>query len=181
MPKQPDRFGRRELLTAAGAGVLATIFPLAASAGDAATPFLGTFTFSGGDKERQAWEKAIDDVVSGMNAVVRGIARDKLKKSNPIATTLAFAADAKNLTVAFDSRTYTAPLDGAPVRITSILGDDMIMAFKIAGSDLDQRFTGSDDGRTNQFHVDGKTCVMRVRVFSSKLPKDLVYALSYSK
>jgi len=174
--------GRRGLLTAAGIGVIASVLPLEAMADDELAPFLGTFKFSGGEKEQKALDKAIDGVVSQMNLLVRGMARDKLKQANPIATNISFASDANILTVTFDSRTYTAPLDGTPVKIKSILGDDMMLSYKVmCPGEIQQLFSGDDKGRANHARVDGTTCTVDVRVYSSKLPHDLVYSLTYSK
>ena len=182
-PKEPrSKLGRRELLTVAGAGAIATIVPIrAAHAQDEIAPFLGTFNFSGGDKERAGLTKAIDDLVSEMNFIARGIARDKLKKANPIPSMIGFASDPKILTVTFDSRTYTAPLDGSPVKVKGILGDDMALAYKIGPSRIDQLFIGDEKGRTNTLHLDGTTCTMNVRIYASKLPRDLLYTLTFTK
>ncbi len=181
--KQPSRpLTRRDLLVVGGASVLSIALPRVAHA-DACEvkSFLGTYEFAGGDSERRDLDQAIDSVVSSMNFLVRGIARSKLKKANPVIQTISIAQDATTMTVTLDDRVYRAPLDGSKVGVKSILGDDMSMAYLIAPMMLSQLFTGDEKGRTNQFSATEAGCTMLVRVFASRLPKDLNYALSYRR
>ena len=86
--------------------------PVSGPAGaEAVKPYLGSFHWVGGDKEREARDKAIDDVVSGMNLLARDVARSKLKSANPIPKRLILTADARSLTVDNGLRAYTGPLD----------------------------------------------------------------------
>ena len=143
--------------------------------------FLGSFRHAGGQKEREARDKAIEDVVADMSFIARGIARDKLKQSNPIAKKLAFVSDRKDLTVTMDTRSYTGPLDGSPVKVKTILGDEMDMRLKCRSGALDQSFSAEDKSRLNAFRFDGDKLVLSVRVHASALPKDLVYKLTYER
>jgi hypothetical protein len=180
---ETSELGRRVFLLTTGAGVAVYVTsPGQALAGqEAIKPFLGSYRHAGGDKEREDRDKAIDDVVAGMNVFARGIARDRLKASNPIAAKLEMSADAKALTIAMDTRSYTAPLDGSWVKVKAITGDEMDMRFKIADSILDQIFSGDERGRVNAFRPSSGKLVMNVRVHASKLPKDLVYKLTYER
>lgn len=173
---------RRKLIELAGAAATLALLPREAFAEESpVSAFLGTFKHTGGEKEREARDKAIEDVVADMSFISRGIARDKLKQSNPIVQSLGFAADAKNLTVAMDARSYKGPLDGSRVKVKTILGDEMDMHFKIKRAALDQVFSGDEKGRVNAFRFDTKKLVFHVRVHASALPKDLVYKLTYEK
>mgnify|MGYP000922475151 CR=1 FL=1 len=163
-----------------GAGLFTLSAPSRAGE-DPVTAFLGAYQYAGGDKERKLRDKAIDDVVAGMNVIIRGIARDKLKAANPIADVLAFAATATNLTVKMDARSHTGPRDGGRVKVKGITGDELEMRYAIRPLRIDQIFTGEDKGRTNAFSLAESTVAMRVRVHSTQLPKDLVYTLTYTK
>ena len=143
--------------------------------------FLGAFRWVGGDAERDARDNAIEAVVSEMSFLARGIARDKLKETNPIAAKLSFEATEKALTAAMDSRSYTAPLDGTHVMVKGITGDDMKMCFKIRQGSIDQQFSSEDKGRDNGFRCADNKVVMHVRVHAEKLPKDLIYKLTYER
>jgi hypothetical protein len=171
---------RRRLLAALGLGGLAWTAPRALFADEPAVKaFLGRYRHAGGDKELKARDQAIDDVVESMNFLARGIARDKLKETNPIAASLGIAADAKDLTITLDTRTYTGPLNGGTVKVKSITGDLMDMHYAVSKAEITQVFSGDDRGRVNRYRLDSGKLTMHVRVHSSRLPKALVYSLTY--
>jgi hypothetical protein len=183
---EPPRvaIARRRFLRTLGACAAAAILlpkEVFASAADTVKAFLGSFNHAGGDKERAARDKAIEDVVDDMSIFARGIARDKLKEANPIASTLKFAESGGSLTVTLGKRTYTAPLDGRSVKVKAINGDDMDMKYKVGENRIEQIFSGDEKGRINTFKLDGDTVTMHVRIHAEALPKDLVYKLTYAR
>jgi hypothetical protein len=159
--------------------------PLGSSADAASEPdhaaFLGTFNHTGGQADVEARDRAIEEVVKGMSVFARGIARDRLKAANPIAQKMVFTATDKTLTIAMDERAYTAPLDGSKVKVKGITGDELDLHLVVAPGSLKQVFSAEDKGRVNSFSFSGSKLVMHVRVHSEKLPKDLVYQLSYGR
>lgn len=173
---------RRTVIELAGLAATLALVPRELFAEEpAVNAFLGNFKHVGGNKEREARDRAIEDVVADMSFISRGIARDKLKQSNPVAQKLTLASDPKHLTVTMDGRSYKGPLDGSRVKVKTILGDEMDMHFKIKKAALDQVFSGEDKGRVNAFRFDGAKLIFNVRVHASALPKDLVYKLTYEK
>jgi hypothetical protein len=173
---------RRGVLIATGAASLSTLLPRELLAADGAEkPFVGTYKHAGGDKEREARDQAIEDVVSGMNIVSRTIARDRLKSANVIAAAITIASDGTSLTISLDSRTYTAPLSGSSVKVTGITGDKLDLSYAVSTGKIDQKFSGDGKGRVNSFTKSGEQLVMNVRVYSNQLPKDLKYKLTYKK
>ena len=170
------------MIQLAGAATATLVAPSIAFAdGEHHRAFLGAFHWVGGDAERDARDKAIESVVAEMSFLARGIARDQLKETNPIASKLSFGATEKALTAAMDSRSYTAPLDGSHVKVKGITGDEMKMCFKIRQGAIDQQFSSDDKGRDNGFRYADNKVVMHVRVRAEKLPKDLVYKLTYER
>ena len=166
----------------AGTASIWVLVPRGLEAAEAAEKaFLGTYDHSGGDKEREARDKAIDDVVSGMNIVSRTIARERLISANVIAATVKISSDTTSLTIALDSRVYTAPLSGTSVKVTGITGDKLDLSYVISEGKIEQRFTGDGRGRTNTFTKSGDQLTMSVRVYATQLPKDLRYKLTYKK
>ena len=149
---------------------------------DAADRFVGSYRFAGGDKERAARDAAIDAVVEEMNFLVRGIARKRLKESNPIAARVSISQKDGKLTIRFDDRTYTAPINGGSVDVVGITGAEMKLRHRVSNGRIEQIFEGEDGGRTNQLELDGDgRLTIRVRVFSERLPKDLRYKLTYAR
>ncbi len=154
----------------------------AASAADDISAYVGAFRHSGGDKERLARDKAIDDVVSGMSFVVRGIARGRLTSANPIAVDVTCSTHDKSLTMTMDQRSFTAPIDGSTATVKSVTGDDIDMHYAITKNSLIQVFDRDGRGRVNTFTLDGtKGLAMAVRVYAKQLPKDLNYRLTYER
>lgn len=179
---QAASLSRRRILAATGAASLSALVPGEALAADGAEKaFLGSYKHSGGDKERELRDKAIEDVVSGMNILSRTIAREKLKSANAIAAAVSFASDGTSLTVTLDTRVYTAPLSGGSVKVTGITGDKLDLSYAISTGKIDQRFSAEGRGRVNGFTRSGDQLVMNVRVHATQLPKDLRYKLTYKK
>ncbi|MBK8257695.1 MAG: hypothetical protein IPK82_34130 [Polyangiaceae bacterium] len=175
------RHTRRAWLLGSGAVSAWILFPELVLAAGEEKPFVGTYKHSGGDKEREARDTAIDDVVSSMNIVSRTIAREKLKSANVIAAVVVFASDDTSLTVSLDQRVYTAPLSGSSVKVTGITGDKLDLSYAVTSGKIEQRFSAQGKGRTNTFTKSGDVLTMNVRVFSDQLPKELKYKLTYKK
>ncbi len=127
-------------------------------------------------------DKAIDAACSELSPLIRGIAREQLLSANAIASSIAFSADKKNVTVSADARNYRAPLDGSKVRVRVPTGDEMDLRYAVKTGRVDQLFEGDDRGRTNRYTLgDDDVLVMGVRVFASQLPKDVLYKLTYRR
>lgn len=176
------RLSRRDALRATGAAALVTLFPRELLAGpvEACQAFLGSFVHAGGAKEREALDSAIEEVVAGMNILVRPIARDRLKGSNVIAQAGQISCDGKALTVVVDKRSYTAPVDGRSVKVV-VSGDELDLKYRVSDGSIEQTFSAEDSGRVNTLSLHDRDLVMRVRVYSNQLPKDLKYKLTYRR
>lgn len=173
---------RRQVLVATGAASLCTLLPWHRAAAEGAEkPFVGSYKYSGGDKEKEARDAAIDDVVSSMNIVSRTIARERLKSANAIAQAVVIASDGTNLTISLDTRVYKAPLAGTSVKVTGITGDQLDLTYSVSTGKIEQRFSAEGKGRVNGFTRSGEQLTMSVRVHATQLPKDLKYKLTYKK
>jgi hypothetical protein len=166
----------------APAADLVEIVPAAkTSTVDAVKAFIGNYKFVGGPQERAALARAIDALVDKMSIFARGIARDKLTETNPIAATISFAADTRVLTTRFEKRAFTAPLDGRPAQVTAISGDTMEMRYRISDDEIRQWIAGDEKGQVNTFRLKEQRVVQHVRVYASQLPADLIYKLTYER
>lgn len=173
---------RRGLLHATGAASLSMLLPGELLAADGAEKaYHGTYKYAGGDKEREARDAAIEDAISGLNILIRPIARDRMKAAMAINSAITITSDATNLTISLDSLAYAAPLAGGSVKVTGITGDKLNLSYSISSSKIDQKFSGDQGGRVNTFTKSGDQLVMNVRVHSDKLPKDVKYKLTYKK
>jgi hypothetical protein len=112
---------------------------------EVAASFVGSYVFVGGAGQRTAREAAIDDVVSGMNILVRGIARKKLGNSTPIATRLEVSVTGSQISVAFDGLAHVAELDGETARVVGTQGDELDYHVEFLGV---RRSSGASDSAT---------------------------------
>jgi hypothetical protein len=149
---------------------------------DVVDRFAGTYRFVGGERERKAWEEAIEDVVVEMNLIVRGMARKRIRETNRIADEIAVERRDNQLSLRLDDHNYTAPIDGPSHGKVSGGGDGVKILHNVEHGQIQQTFLGEDGGRVNTFSMgkDGRMRV-RVRVFSDRLPRDLRYQLTYEK
>jgi hypothetical protein len=146
-----------------------------------AKAFEGSFRLVSAETDKAARDAAIDDLVSSMNMLSRGIARGRLVDGNPIAEEISIGAVGNKLKVSMDEREYAAPMDGQPAKVKGVTGDELDMHFTI-GSELVQTFAGNGRGKVYSYRLDGKdTLKIKVTVSSDQLPKDLVYELTYKR
>lgn len=156
--------------------------PDAASTQDDADAWAAQYRFVGGTAERDALAGAIDDVVSEMNILAREIARGRLSDSNPIPKKITIGRNGEVLAIAFDDRSYEAPLDGSKTRVQGITGDMLRYHVVVAEKRLDQVFDGDQGGRHNTMRRRGDTgMAMQVKVTSERLPKALEYKLTFRR
>jgi hypothetical protein len=179
LPEGGVRLHRRHFVALAVLGGLGAL-GLPARAASMRARLVGRYVYVGGERERAARDKAIDDVVADMNIIVRSIARSRLKAANPIPRKVAIAISDRTITVTLDSRVYQAPADGSPVKVKGITGDELELRYHLDERELRQEFTGDSGGRNNRFRPMGDDRVrIKVRVHSDQLPKPLVYQLTY--
>jgi hypothetical protein len=121
-------------------------------------------------------------VVADMNFLARGTARDRLREANPVPKRIAITRTTGTLTVAFDERTYDAPLDGSKTRVTGITGDELEYHVTVDDTRLRQHFAGPRGGRRNTMRHRGEDrMVLNVKVTSDSLPKPLEYVLTFKR
>ena len=144
-------------------------------------PLVGDYLLTGRTDVTKQRDESIDVVVGQMNALVRGIARSRLREGNPIPTRLSIQQAESRMTVNFDGAPQTAVVDGDPITTKSRSGDPLKMTFQQRGTTLVQRFVGKNGGRENIFRAHGDRLTVDVRVFSRRLPEDVVFQLKFER
>lgn len=121
---------------------------------------------------------AINAVVKKMNALTRGIARRRLRATNPAYEhiTLAFTSDAARVTAG--GATVTLPASGAPVKWNRN-GETLTVTGHRNGNTFVETFVAKDGRRTNTFTATSDGLVLQVNVTSPRLPSPLTYRLVY--
>ena len=162
--------------------VAAPLLFAASGAVAADQPLAGTWTLDRAASDDVA--KAIDAAVAPMNFAVRGIARGRLVKTNPVYQSVTIAFPADKASVSYDGKPAAAsPASGSTVKWKRDDGQTYDLSSRLAASGvLTQTFTAPDGVRKNLFSVgaDGRM-TMAVTVTSSKLPKPLTYKLAFRK
>jgi hypothetical protein len=143
----------------------------------------GRYRFAGGQPEIDALEAAVDDVVGEMNILVRGIARRRLREVSKIPHRIAISLRGRMLTVTAAGALYAAPLDRSPVKVRGPSGDQVWLRHRDLGNGQLMQHFASDDGiRVNICRpLAGNRMRIHVTIHSDELPKDLSYAMTFSR
>jgi hypothetical protein len=128
---------------------------------------------------------AINQTVSPMNFLIRGIARGRLTKVNPLPHRVRVRLATDSVSVAFDGGDpVVTPADGAVVPWFNALAKETDQAHVlVAGDTLRQTIAASDGDRENvlTFADSGARLHIRVTVSSHRLPKPLMYDLFFRR
>ena len=145
-----------------------------------ARPFLGTYKFIGGSQEIDNVDKAINDSISSMIPLVRGIVRSRLVAANGIPKVLVFLADTRWFEVKVDGTRYVSHYDGTPYKVLTTTGDVMDLHYKF-GDTIEQTFSDEAKERINTFELKDTRMLMHVRIHADVLPKDINYDLTFER
>ncbi len=148
-------------------------------------PAAGSYTYTLAPDSSDDIKAAINTTVSPMNFIIRGIARGRLTKVNPLPHALRLRLAADTVSVAFDNGDpVVTPSDGAVVPWYNALANETDKAHvAIAADTLRQTISASDGDRENaiSFGDGGARLHLRVTVTSHRLPKPLVYQLAFRR
>jgi hypothetical protein len=151
----------------------------------AGIPAAGSYTYTLAPDSSDDIKAAINTTVSPMNFIIRGIARGRLTKVNPLPHTVRLRLVADTVSVAFDNGDpVVTPSDGAVVPWYNALAKETDKAHvEIAADTLRQTISASDGDRENaiSFGDGGARLHLRVTVTSHRLPKPLVYQLLFRR
>jgi hypothetical protein len=144
--------------------------------------FVGQYAFAGGDDERTTLRNAIEDLVGMLNALVRGVARDKLTETNPVFEKVSIERKGAELVLKFGTLTNACKLDGSVTEVPGIDGSTLTCRLSMQGDALVQQLSGSRGGRVNTFSI-GKSgrLAMKTRIHSKMMPADLRYTLTFKR
>jgi hypothetical protein len=159
--------------------------PAASEAGTAAPKIAGRYQYVGGERERQALDSAIDDVVKEMMFLARPIARRRLRDSNQPSNELYLEVSATQITIVRPGRpTVAARRDGAAVVWTSPEGDEFTVRHRLgADGSLIQEFVGDGNRSLNIFKLasDGSQLSVQTTISADRLPKVLRFQMTYRR
>ena len=127
---------------------------------------------------------AINVTVADMNFIKRPIARHTLTNLNPAYRKVMIAISDKEVLVKLDEREpIHMPPGGKAAPWTREDGDKFMVAAQVTKDQLVQTFKNDEGERTNVFKLspDGRSLTLTATVKSPKLPRPLVYSISFGR
>ena len=150
-----------------------------------AIPAAGAYAYTLMPDSSSDIKAAINETVSPMNFLIRGIARGRLTKVNPLPHRVRVRLATDTVSVAFDDGDpVVTPADGAVVPWFNALAKETDQAHVlVAGDTLRQTIAAPDGDRENAltFADSGARLRIRVTVSSHRLPKPLMYDLLFRR
>ncbi len=144
----------------------------------------GLYHHVGGESDVVARDEAIADATQEMGSWIRDMARTRLTRLNPIPEKLAIAETTEGVKIDGGRGLIpAAPLGGPPVEFMAPNGEDTLhVSYAMRGNKLVQTVQGPRGG-TRRVHSrkPGGKLVVRVIVFSERLPEPVVYRLHYAR
>lgn len=146
--------------------------------------FVGSWQQVSGEEDQAAAIEAVSAVTAEMNGLIRGVAQSRLEESVKIDATLEIAEAEGILTITRSGRTtpFMAPADGKVFDTVNEEGDEAKGSLKIDGDAIVTRVETEQGGgeRTYRVVADGQLEIS-TRIFSPRLPGDVVYVAHYSR
>lgn len=147
------------------------------------TRLVGQWKHIGGDEQATAIA-AVTSVTSEMNGLIRGMAQTRLEGAVKIDANLTFAEDQGIVTITRSDRSdpFVAPADGQAFDTVDDHGDDARGSLRVEGEALMTLVKTDKGGGERSYRVDeGGELEIVTRIFSPRLPSDVVYTCNYSR
>lgn len=143
----------------------------------------GDYRYVGGSEQRRDIARAIESVTEEMSLLVRGIASDRLKKTNDAPKAISIREEGEDIVVQIDERTYRGRPNGPAIEVPNVEGGTSKMRLEFRDGKLYQHFAAKEGQRTNVFapYPNGKRLNLWVTVRSPRLPKPVKYHLTYAQ
>ncbi|KPK16155.1 MAG: hypothetical protein AMJ62_06585 [Myxococcales bacterium SG8_38] len=148
--------------------------------------YIGTYRYVGGDQDIEALDAAIEEVVSQMNFLIRGIARRRLRAPNLPSKRVIVSVEEGQIQIDRPGQPeVSAPADGKPITWRHPEDGDV---FEVrhgvdAQGALYQRFAGERSVSRNRFVLgdDGESLTIHTVITADRLPAPLRFKMSYQR
>ena len=148
--------------------------------------YLGTYRYVGGEKDIQALDKAIEQVVSQMNFLIRGIARRRLREPNLPSKEVSISLDEAQIRIERPGQPeVSAPASGKAITWRNPEEGDVFQVQHGIDErgELYQRFAGERSVSVNRFVLsdDGNALTIHTLIEADRLPAPLRFEMSYRR
>jgi hypothetical protein len=142
----------------------------------------GTFAYVGGSRERSALEGAIAQVTRSMGPLARRIARSRLEEKTRPDPKIVIRVDERQIGIAA-KLLWSTPPDGRARLLRDSEGDTYRVAQRVVGHRIFQEIRDEDLVIRNVFALseDGSSLAIRVSLSHERLPRPLMYELTYRR
>ncbi len=142
--------------------------------------FTGTWRHLRGEAEQARRNEAIDRATKDMGFVVRGRAREAIRKATAPAPELTISDQGDRVTVVMGGRRVTLTTDGSPTTMSGPRGAGIVSARRQPGQ-LILTVRGKSGTQTTSYHLadGGRRLILDVRMTSQTLTKPLAYQVTY--
>ena len=128
--------------------------------------------------------EVIEDAVGKLNFLTRDIARERLKKLNPVYRQVAISSSPTEISVVVDNQpALRTPAKGGPVAWVGPDGGKVDVSMQLLDRRLAQTFTSTEGRRVNDYTLspDGRTLTMKVTETSPRLSQSITYKQVYRR
>lgn len=140
----------------------------------------GTWYHQGDANEKARRYDAIDRVTEGLNILIRGRARQKLRAETTPTQAITLTDKGNRVTIDMRGRRVTLTTDGKPIRVNSDRGSATIRALRQKGH-LVVIVRGKNGAQTTVYRLsdDGIRLTLDISITGKKLGKSLRYQATY--
>jgi hypothetical protein len=172
---------RRRAFVLATVGVCGLWPALARASG---SRVFGKYRYAGGQKQRERFERDVEDVVSQLNLLIRSIARKKISESQAPAGHVEIEHAQGMVVVRRDGAPeIRGRADGKPFVWKNRYGDELDVRIALTANVLSLRFRDSQSDTTTTYTADddGQRMVMRTNITDPRLPAPLRFRFAYKR
>ena len=142
----------------------------------------GVYLYSPHSADRLKIDRAIDDAVSELGMLKRGIARNRLRQSTKPILRFQIHFESERVLLRLYQHEFELPLDGRAVPAKGLDGNAVKASVHMGAGVLYQTLEGAQGTRYHEFHFreDGTVSVW-TRIESEHLPARISYSLEYHR
>ncbi len=164
-------------------GLLCLAAGLPGTAAAEESPLTGTWSYSGGEEQKQQRLDAIDEAIQHLPRLFRGIARKRLRRSalEPIRYTV--RDHGETLTISLDDGpSRTTPVDGTPVTFEDAeRGEPLVLTRTRQGNTVHSVGRVGEGTASSSFHFEGDRLDVEIALAAKQLPEPVRYTLSFRR
>ena len=167
-----------------GAAAVLALQPRFSFAAGDPTQLSGRYRYAGGRAQREKLDQAIEQVVSQLNFMIRGIARNRLQEGLAVRSSLEFDFSPSHATFRRPGiPLIRGPHNGSAIKWRNDKNEPVTIYLDLTGNTFKVRYKGdgSDSRYTYRFDDDGDRLNVRASIYHVRMPEKINYGLTYKR